>query len=187
MRFFAYPYAGPEEIRRHCIAAPPGALIRALPDLHAWLASHPDALIEGSTYVVDLRACLRLSPRRSEHVACAGGEDVLAAGEMGFFAHARGASVTAVSNLSTGYRPDVSCWDAVAESLARAGLSAPPGFTTSVHFRRCPACGESTLVKEQWFVCTFCDADLPLEWNVSARREVDVVAHVDRVRSLSTP
>ncbi|WP_342374685.1 hypothetical protein NVS55_25485 [Myxococcus stipitatus] len=184
MRFFAYPYVGPEEIRRRSIAAPPGALILSPPDLPSWLADHPDALVEGATYVVDLRGRLRLAPRRSEHVACAGGEEVLAAGEMGFVSQWRTPTVSAVSNLSTGYRPDVSCWDAVAESLARAGLSAPSGFTTSVHFRRCPACGESTLVKEQWFVCTFCDADLPLEWNVSARREVDVVAELDRARRL---
>ncbi|WP_338865351.1 hypothetical protein [Myxococcus stipitatus] len=185
MRFFAYPYAGPEEIRRRSTVAPPGTLIRALPDLETWLSAHPDALIEGATYVVDLRACLKLAPRRSEHVACAGGEDVLAAGEMGFAARARGARVFAISNLSTGYCPDVSCWNAVVESLARAGLSAPPAFNPAALFRRCPVCAETTLVKEQWFVCTFCDADLPIDWNVSARREVDVVAHDDRPRSLS--
>jgi transcription initiation factor TFIIIB Brf1 subunit/transcription initiation factor TFIIB len=32
-------------------------------------------------------------------------------------------------------------------------------------FRRCPACGERNIVKDDWFVCGVCGADLPTVWN----------------------
>jgi hypothetical protein len=54
------------------------------------------------------------------------------------------------------------------------GVVPPPAFTHAVVFRRCPRCGERNLVKEDWFVCVFCDAELPAEWNVAPRREVPV-------------
>ncbi|AKF86511.1 hypothetical protein MFUL124B02_28220 [Myxococcus fulvus 124B02] len=146
------------------------------PELRSWLSVHPEAFDEGATYVVDLRGRLCLAPRRSEHVACADGEEVLAAGEIRFQRDGGQPAVAEVSNLSTGYCPDVTCWAAVARALAPLGLQSPTGFTVAMCFRRCLACGEVTLVKERWFVCAFCDADLPSDWNVSLAREVDVSA-----------
>ncbi|XXF78022.1 hypothetical protein P2318_33995 [Myxococcaceae bacterium GXIMD 01537] len=172
MQQHAYPYVGPEAIRRAVAAAPAGTPILTPRDVATWLEATPDALVEGATYVVDLQGRLRLAPRRSEHVACAGGEDVLAAGEIRFQRGAPSPSVAELSNQSTGYCPDTACWAAIAGALTRAGLNPPAGFTHEVIFRRCVRCGEINLVKEGWFVCVFCEVDLPSAWNVSPRRGV---------------
>ncbi|WNG57086.1 hypothetical protein F0U59_21680 [Archangium gephyra] len=174
MELYAYTYVGPEEIRRSVASFPAGTPITSASDLETWLSAHPDALAEGSTYVVDLQGRLRLAPRRSEHVACAGGEEVLAAGEIRFQKTGTSLSVVEVSNQSTGYCPDTDCWAAVALALGRAGVTAPQGFTHAVIFRRCDRCGERTLVKEGWFVCVFCDADLPAGWNLAPRRRIQI-------------
>jgi hypothetical protein len=116
--------------------------------------------------VVDLQGVLRLAPRRSEHVACAAGQPVLAAGEIGFVERGSVWSVGEVSNHSTGYCPDPDCWPAVAAALRLAGLASPPGFTSPVRFRRCPRCAERNLVKDGWLVCAHCDGPLPERWNV---------------------
>ncbi|MEV6206971.1 hypothetical protein [Kitasatospora sp. NPDC051914] len=121
---------------------------------------------EPFTYVVDGAGILRLSPRRSEHVVCAGGEAVLSAGEIGFRADSGRWVAEEVSNQSTGYCPDACSWQAVADALDRAGISAPSGFTHEVVFRRCPACEQLNIVREADFVCVFCDGSLPREWNV---------------------
>src|SRR6185503_7650273 len=118
---------------------------------------------DAATFVVDREGVLRLADRRSEHVACAGGEEVLSAGEI-FFA-GRGAEVVEVSNLSTGYCPEPSSWPAVAHALESAGIAHPGRFTAEMIFRRCTACGERNLVKDEVFVCAICDADLPGAWN----------------------
>ncbi|GAA2794232.1 hypothetical protein GCM10010441_19350 [Kitasatospora paracochleata] len=78
--------------------------------------------------------------------------------------------MTEVSNQSTGYCPDGSCWPAVAAALDRAGLPRPQGFTHEVVFRRCPGCGEINVVREGNFVCVFCEGPLPSRWNVDLRR-----------------
>ena len=115
--------------------------------LAGWLAGRGRGdLAEPFTFVVALDGVLRLAPRRSEHVALAGGQDVLAAGEMAFAAAGAGWRVAAVTNQSTGYCPDPDCWPAVAAALDRAGIPHPGGFTDRVVFRRCPDCGERNLV-----------------------------------------
>ncbi|WP_375773143.1 hypothetical protein NR798_20380 [Archangium gephyra] len=174
MELYAYTYVGPEEIRRSVASFPAGTSIVSMSGLETWLTANPDALAEGATYVVDLQGRLRLAPRRSEHVACAGGEEVLAAGEIRFRRASGQLTVAEVSNQSTGYCPDTDCWTAVALALGWAGVNPPPGFTREVIFRRCTRCGERNLVKEGWFVCVFCDADLPARWNVGSRRGIQV-------------
>jgi hypothetical protein len=37
-----------------------------------------------------------------------------------------------------------------------------------VVFRRCPRCAELNVVKEEFFVCVFCESDLPAVWNIGA-------------------
>jgi hypothetical protein len=172
MELYAYTYVGPEEIRRASASHPVGTPVTSPGDVDCWLNANPDAVTEGATYVVDLQGRLRLAPRRSEHVACAGGEEVLAAGEVRFRGTGSRLTVATLSNQSTGYCPDTSCWDAVVFALRRAGLKPPRGFSPEIIFRRCPRCGERNLVKDAWFVCVFCDADLPAEWNVAPRRKV---------------
>jgi hypothetical protein len=53
----------------------------------------------------------------------------------------------------------------LAAGLVAAGLAAPPAFTHEIVFRRCPQCGERNLVKDAWFECVFCAAELPRQWN----------------------
>ncbi len=60
-------------------------------------------LAEPFIFVIGMDCALRLAPRRSEHVACAGGDMVLSAGEISFMSEAGRWAVSAVSNQSTGY------------------------------------------------------------------------------------
>jgi hypothetical protein len=64
----------------------PGAIVVTATDaLARWLASRPqDELGEPFTFVVGLDGQLHLAPQRSEHVDCAAGQPVLAAGEVLF-------------------------------------------------------------------------------------------------------
>lgn len=55
---------------------------------------------ETVTFVIDLDGKLRLADRNSEHVACAGGGPVLAAGEMTFLADGPDLEVVDVNNNS---------------------------------------------------------------------------------------
>jgi len=144
----AYAYVGPAELRaRVGDPAPPVASARDL-------AALGEPIL---TFVVTHDGALRVASRRSEHVACAGGQDVLAAGEL--FISATGA-VTGASNLSTGYCPAPACWPALAEALDRAGIAHPPTWTHAFEFRRCDACGERNLIKDDHYACAICDADL---------------------------
>ena len=78
-------YVGPAELLGTVRPTAEGRVVRSAGDLDGWLAGRAEAeLAEPFTYVVGLDGLLRLAPRRSEHVACAGGADVLGAGEMGF-------------------------------------------------------------------------------------------------------
>ncbi len=61
---------------------------------------------------------------------------------------------------------DLGSWDALARALDAAGIRRPSGFTHEVVFRRCPACQEYGIVREDDFACVFCGGDLPAVWNV---------------------
>ena len=144
----------------------PGTEIHSRGDLDAWLEAHaaerePTGI--HATFTVSLDGSMRLASRRSEHVACAAGEPVLSAGEISFDVGPN--RVTAISNLSTGYCPERESWAAVAEALDRAGVPHPGRFTDAFVFRRCPACGERNLVKDDDYSCALCGADLPTRWN----------------------
>lgn len=170
---FAYPFVGNRGLLEEARARGPTGV--------PWLSANQGLLPlvaglleEGATFVVSLGGVVLVAPRRSEHVACAGGLEVLAAGELFFTASAGRLTVTRTTNQSTGYCPDLESWGALAAALLKAGVDAPIGFSPEFLFRRCDACGELSVVKERWFVCPFCDAELPRAWNVSARRPVDV-------------
>ena len=163
----SYEYIGPAELTRLVNPEATGQVVASLADFSAWVAGRTAAeLEEPFTFVIDVRECLRLAARRSEHVVCADGQHVLGAGEIGFERTAEGWEVAQVSNQSTGYCPDVASWEAVAAALDRVGLARPAGFTQEVLFRRCPECGELNVVREEFFECAFCESDLPVEWNV---------------------
>ena len=164
-----YHYIGPEDVRRKVAGAPRGFRVDSIAALEGWLRQtrqrpNHDGLI-ALTFVVDEDGSLHVADRRSEHVACAGGGPVLSAGEL-FLGHSgAGLEVAEVSNQSTGYCPEPESWPAVASALERAGLPHPGRFTQEVVFRRCPRCGERNVVKDGWFVCGACGADLPAGWN----------------------
>lgn len=157
---------GPPEVLAAVRPGSEGQPIRSPEDVAAWLArSSEEEQAEPFTFVVDLSSTLRIAPRRSEHVACAGGAPVLSAGEITFLHDAHGWVVSEISNHSTGYCPAPASWPAVGDALDRAGLRHPGQFTGPVTFRRCPHCHERNLVKDDDFTCAVCATDLPLTWN----------------------
>ncbi|MFJ7200257.1 MULTISPECIES: hypothetical protein [unclassified Streptomyces] len=167
VRGWSYRYVGPVDLKARVRPGSGGRRIGSAADFNSWAAERSAAeLAEPFTFVVGTDAVLRLAPRRSEHVACAGGERVLGAGEIGFTREAGRWAVAEVSNHSTGYCPDAGSWPAVARALDDVELGRPSGFTHDVVFRRCPGCQEHNIVREDDFVCVFCGSDLPQAWNV---------------------
>jgi hypothetical protein len=123
-----------------------------------------DGLIP-ATFVIDEEGGLRLADRRSEHITCAGGKPVLSAGELFLLVKGDRVEVALASNQSTGFCPEPESWPAVAAALDRIGLFHLSRFTTEVIFRRYEGCGERNVVKDDWFVCGVCGAELPERWN----------------------
>nr|WSW69942.1 hypothetical protein OG461_29160 [Streptomyces sp. NBC_00995] len=161
-----YRYVGPPELKVLVRAGSEGRSIRSSAEFREWIRTLPlNESAEPFTFVVDGGGILRLAARRSEHVVCAGGAEVLSAGEMSFREESGRWVVEEVSNHSTGYCPDVGSWPAVAEALDRIGIHRPPGFTHEVVFRRCRSCRALGIVREGDFVCVLCGGDLPREWN----------------------
>ncbi|MGN9778814.1 hypothetical protein ACTMS0_24080 [Micromonospora sp. H33] len=157
-----YRYVGPADVWASVADAPEGWPIRSPVDLDTYLAAaDPRDRDEAFTYVIDTGGTLRLAPRRSEHVACASGGEVLGAGEIAFAGERDGWVVTEVTNQSTGYCPDPTSWVAVAGALDRAGIDRPEGFTVAVIFRRCLDCGERNVVRDDDYICALCGAELP--------------------------
>ncbi|MEU9858941.1 hypothetical protein [Streptomyces sp. NPDC047974] len=162
-----YRYVGPVELKAAVRLGDGARRIGSAGDFGGWIVEQSGAeQAEPFTFVVAMDGVLRLAPRRSEHVACAGGDMVLSAGEISFMSEADRWTVTEVSNQSTGYCPDVSSWAEVARALDAVELRRPSSFTHEVVFRRCPDCQERSIVREGDFVCVFCGSELPAAWNV---------------------
>jgi hypothetical protein len=164
-----YRYQGPRAIADAVASHTEGHRIRSAADLEHWMhhtaqQANSWGLIE-ATFVIDRDGVLSLADRHSEHVACAGGKAVRAAGEMFFARYENGWEIREVSNQSTGYCPEPSSWQEVAAALARIPLAGPEGFSQVYLFRRCPACRQINLIKEQVFVCAVCDSEPPRAWN----------------------
>ena len=163
-----YRYVGPKVIADRVRTTSIGMPIGSADDVRAWVRDTRQELSAGSviaTFVVAADGILRVADRHSEHVACAGGQPVRAAGEI-TFSLGRTVEVVEVSNQSTGYCPEPESWPAVAVSLVAAGLPSPDGLTLACKYRRCEACQGLNLVKDQDFECGMCGADLPLNYNV---------------------
>jgi hypothetical protein len=162
-----YRYVGPAGLAERASPGPDVITVTSAQALTRWLASRPaEELGEPFTFVVGLGGQLRLGPRRSEHVDCAAGQPVLAAGEVLFTREGARWLVSEISNQSTGYCPDPASWPAVASALDRIGLAHPGDFTHKFVFRRCPACGQLKIVRDGSFACAVCDGALPERWNI---------------------
>lgn len=162
-----YRYIGPAEIRAQVRPGSRGRPIASLGDLDDWLKEQAeDEREEPFTFVIDVNEMLLLAPQRSEHIACAGGDPVLSAGEITFIRDQGQWSVHEVSNQSTGYCPDTTSWTAVKAALDRVDLEHPHAFTHPIVFRRCPRCHQCNIVKDDHFVCAICETPLPDTWNM---------------------
>ena len=164
-----YRYVGPKRIADRVAPGVLGTPIRSAADVLRWVteskqvADAAGAVV--ATFIVDRDGTLRVADRHREHVACAGSEPVLSAGEMRFELTGRTVRVAEASNQSTGYCPEPESWPAVASAFARAGLEAPPAFGLACVFRLCPACGRKNIVKDEVFECGVCGAALPAAYN----------------------
>lgn len=154
-----YRYVGPADI---AIAARSRAGMRVgtsieLAAAYQRLGGRRDSLV--CTYVVDTVGDLRVADRASEHVDCASGGPVLAAGELTL---ERDGSVSEISNLSTGFCPEVTSWTAVSHALASVER-VPSSWSHAFEFRRC-VCGARVVLKDD-HACPECDATLATTWN----------------------
>lgn len=107
-----FHYVGPDEIATAVAAIPIGFAIRELQDVMRWIKETEQHINrDGSiiaTFTIDQHGTLNLADRHSEHVACAGGNPVLSAGEITFVINREKLEVSAITNQSTGYCPQVS-------------------------------------------------------------------------------
>lgn len=159
----SYAYVGPAEVLERSRGQALGCAVADAMALREYLGSAPGE--QTFTYVVDLAGCLRLADRHAEHVACSGGQPVLAAGELRLQWSRAAVVIASVTNLSTGYCPEPSCWPSIAAALAPVGLAVPSGWTRAFEFRRCDACGQRNVIKDDWWVCDVCEAPLSRRWN----------------------
>jgi hypothetical protein len=114
----SYRYVGPAELKAAVRPGDSGRRIGSAADFNGWIREQSATeLTEPFTFVVGMDGVLGLAPRRSEHVACAGGDMVLSAAEISFMREADRETVSEVSNQSTGYCPDVTSWTEVARTL----------------------------------------------------------------------
>jgi hypothetical protein len=164
-----YRYVGPPEIMAKVPERPVGTPILCPADVAQWAATSGQVLRRGellaATYVVDPPERFLIADRHSEHVACAAGGEVLAAGEVFFDLTGPQVSVVQITNQSTGYCPEPDSWGVVDRALRTIGLPHPAGFTMICIFRRCPACGTRNIVKDGWYYCDVCGQALPKVWN----------------------
>lgn len=163
-----YQYIGPPEIAVRTLCQPTGVPIHSTSDVRNWMReTHQGFGCQGviATFVVDSTGRVLIADRRSEHVACAGGQPVRSAGEMAFSV-GKEIEVVEVSNQSVGYCPEPETWPAVADALSRANIAAPDDFSLKCVFRRCTRCGNVTIVKDGNFRCGCYGAALPLTYNV---------------------
>lgn len=163
-----YHYVGPEHILEDVAQQPPGSLITCEQDVLRWLQTphiQPDRdQCITVTFTVSTTHILRVADRHSEHVACAAGGPVLAAGELTFEVD-EDVRVVTISNQSTGFCPEPDCWEDIKIALDRAKITHPGHLTHPFIFRLCVHCGQRNLVKEQWFECAVCQEELPQNWN----------------------
>ena len=167
----SYYYVGPEDILELTKSIEKGYLIASISDIETWIKETEQYVDSNSeviaTFVINLGGNLLIADRHSEHVACAGGKNVLSAGEMTFRVENDEVEVVEVTNQSTGYCPEPESWSVIDHALRKIEISHPASLEREFIFRKCINCGGINIVKDQWYVCMECDSDLPCEWNFS--------------------
>jgi hypothetical protein len=177
-RLRLYHYVGPADLARLATGNTPRMpLDTAASAIKLWRQNFPSFKPEPRksvssetltvTFVVLPAEGMWVADRHSEHVACARGGPVHAAGELTLTLNQQGQPlvITEISNQSTGFCPEPESWYAVKHALQNSGIRHPQGFTTAMIFRRCPKCRSTNIVKDLWFHCEVCKAELPAEWN----------------------
>lgn len=162
-----YPYRGAAELARLDGELPLRVAVTGPDAVRVWAnsAGTGQCFAVTATFIVTEQGKLWIADRHSEHVQCARGEPVLSAGEMTFEIDRSSVAVSEVTNQSTGYCPEPESWFAVTAALNGAGLPHPAYWTSAFLFRLCPTCGMTNIVKEDWFECGVCGAELPLIYN----------------------
>ena len=164
----SYRYVGPREIAANVADRGGGIIVDSVETLNLTLRSMFGCMNGESltvTFVIGLDRKLRIADRRSEHVACANGENVFSAGEMTFRFDGDIVLVERVTNQSTGYCPEPESWAAVADALDLIQIDRPAVFDPCFVFRRCPSCSQINIVKDGWYRCEVCESPLPDTWN----------------------
>lgn len=166
--FQPYFYVGPKEILERIDEKYEGTKIKKIEDVQVWVEAANQVISHGNliaTFIINEQKELIISDRHSEHVMCAGGKKVLAAGEITFNFEEKEIAVSAISNQSTGYCPKPDSWTIVALTLQQLNIAHPDYFTSAFEFRRCTHCQTKNLIKEAIYECAVCKADLDLNWN----------------------
>lgn len=166
----SYPYCGLAEIFEESQLKPVGTSVEDFKELDTFIQRHEsDFLHDGGifTFVISREGVLKLAVRRSEHVACAGRQDVLSAGEIGFLREKGSWVVDTISNHSRGYCPEPESWPVVESVLSGLDIGFPDYWTTVFHFRQCEQCGQVSILKEYDPFCPFCEIELPSKWNIT--------------------
>jgi hypothetical protein len=160
-----YQYIGPEEILKQVNPEGIGKLIQAENDIRDWITATnqiPDVNDEiTATFVIDLNENLRINDRRSEHVVCANGKNVLSAGEITFEIDKNKIRISQITNQSTGYCPSPKSWNNVENALRKTKVEFPDFWTTEFIFRICSKCNNINVIKDNFFVCMVCETHLP--------------------------
>lgn len=176
-----YSYVGDETILHHVDLSLVGTKVLSVNDVRDWIRQTKQELVNNqviATFVVNLQEELLINDRHSEHVMCAGGSQVLSAGEITFEVTSKNLEfkeieVIAISNQSTGYCPEPNSWQSVAKALQKTSLVFPDYFTSAFEFRYCLDCKQINLVKDQLFECVVCGNKLDKNWNLDQKNLSD--------------
>jgi hypothetical protein len=167
-----YKYVGPKETFKSVKHFPKGVIIHSRTHEIDWIKNTEQKIDYDAsviaTFVIDEDGSFRIADRHSEHVACAGRLKVYSAGEVTFeIIDDDKISIPRITNQSTGYCPEPESWKAVENAINETGIAQPGHFTSEFIFRRCNVCGSINIVKDGWFFCIECDAELEKKWNFS--------------------
>jgi len=165
----SYFFVGSKELEARVEEKYEGKKINQIKDIYQWI-KESNQRIENeniiATFIVNEQEELVISDRHSEHVMCAGGRNVLSAGEITFNFEKKNIFVSEITNQSTGYCPKTTSWEIVNITLSKIGIEHPKYFTKAYEFRYCENCQTKNLIKEEIYQCAVCNSDLDFEWNI---------------------